>query len=73
MWVLYAYKEENPRALGNTCWCDLFAGFSDVTLLELRSRGDGSLVTRIEARPTIVECPIRAGLSPSPRDEAWWN
>jgi transposase len=48
-----------------TCFCDLFAGFSDVTLLDLRSKGDGSLVMRIETRPSIVGCPTCGSIAQS--------
>jgi len=48
-----------------TCWCDLFAGFSDVTLLDLRTKDDGSLVMRIETRPRIVGCPTCGSIAQS--------
>jgi transposase len=36
----------------------LFVGFSDVRLLSLRSRDDGSLVMRFETKPVLVGCPV---------------
>ena len=48
-----------------TCFCDLFAGFSDVNLLELRSQDDGSLVMRIETRSRIVGCPTCGSIAQS--------
>jgi hypothetical protein len=48
-----------------TCFCDLFAGFTDVALLALRSQDDGSLVMRIETRPRIVGCPTCGSIAQS--------
>ena len=48
-----------------TCFCDLFAGFSDVALLALRSQDDGSLVMRIETRPRVVGCPTCGSIAQS--------
>jgi transposase len=48
-----------------TCFCHLFAGFSDVTLLDLRSRDDTGLVMRIETRTTIVGCPVCGSIAES--------
>lgn len=48
-----------------TCFCDLFAGFSDATLLSLRSQPDGSLVMRIETLPVVVGCPTCGSIAQS--------
>jgi hypothetical protein len=48
-----------------TCFCDLFAGFSDATLLGLRSQDDGSLVMRIETRARVIGCPTCGSIAQS--------
>jgi hypothetical protein len=48
-----------------TCFCDLFAGFSNVAFLELRSQDDGSLVMRNETRPRIVGYPTCGSIAQS--------